>query len=194
MKTSYADFSKAKRADLENMAANWYNPMYEHYSNRRDALNSEINLGLGVTLPNAVIRPLTIATVAQKIIPRGFSSAKQFAQAGSELEAALQKSGLKYSNVGVMGSAVTNISSKGGGFRQTAIGTLKASDIDVYVELTQQSGLKANSAGFVHPDKLLKNFPELKSWSDKWSEILGRQITPGGWNPGALKDANIIKF
>ncbi len=56
------------------------------------------------------------------------------------------------------------------------------------------SGLKANAGGFVHPDKLLKNFPELKNWSEKWGKILGREITPGGWNPGALKDGNIIKF
>ncbi len=49
-KTTYEAFSKAKREDLENMAKNWDNTMYEHYSNRRDALNSAINVGLGVTL------------------------------------------------------------------------------------------------------------------------------------------------
>ncbi len=129
-------------------------------------------------------------------IPKGFASQEQFAQAGAELEAALQQAGIKYTNIGVRGSAVTNVSSKGGGFRETAIGNLKASDIDVFIELAQKVGLNASgkTEGFIHPMKLMKEFPALQQWSQKWSEILGRQITPGGWNPGAFKDVKVINF
>ena len=191
---TYDDFVSEGAEDYLRNLEHANDPMWDATLSREQAKRNFINNNLGVAIPNVLIRPLTIATVAQKIFPRGFSSAKQFAQAGSELESALQKSGIEYSSIGVRGSAVTNISSKGGAFRQTAIGNLKASDIDVFVEFKQTSGLRANTSGFVHPDKLLKNFPELKSWSEKWSKILGREITPGGWNPGVLKDGNLIKF
>jgi len=40
------------------------------------------------------------------MVPRGFKSAEQFAQVGKELAEALEKSGIKYENIGVTGSAV----------------------------------------------------------------------------------------
>jgi len=131
-----------------------------------------------------------------KIIPRGFNDAEQFTQVGSELKIALQESGIQFSNIGVRGSAVTNVSSKGGAFRETALGNLKSSDIDVYVELTQEIGLKAseNIEGFIHPGKLFEKFPALEKWSEKWSQVLGREITPGAFNPGTFKDVDVIKF
>jgi len=191
---SWGDFLNDARADLANQLANSGNPFYEHYNSHSDAFWSGARLGTDVLLPSTYIKPLTIATNIEKVIPKGFANSKQFAEVGSELKAALEKAGIKFRRIGVRGSSVTNISSKGGAFRETAIGNLKASDIDVFVEFSKQSGLKANSAGFVHPDKLFKQFPELKEWSEKWGEILGRDITPGGWNPGALKDPNVIKF
>ncbi len=66
---------------------------------------------------------------------------------------------------------------------------LKPSDIDVGVEFSkplQNITTSKKQPGFIHPNKMMKNFPELKAWSEKWSNILGREITPGGWQPGTL--------
>ena len=65
-KTTYAEFSKAKREDLENMAANWDNPIYQHYSSREEARKSAINLTVGLAIPNVIIKPLTIAVNIEK--------------------------------------------------------------------------------------------------------------------------------
>ncbi|MFY0256535.1 RHS repeat-associated core domain-containing protein, partial [Chitinophaga sp. 30R24] len=129
-------------------------------------------------------------------IPRGFTSSEQFAQAGSELRGALEEAGISYSNVGVRGSAVTNMSSKGGAFRETALGNLKASDIDVFINLSEDIGLNAskNINGFIHPAKLLRQYPTLLEWSEKWTKILGREITPGAFKPGTFNDTNVINF
>lgn len=147
----------------------------------------------------ALQRPIMQVAKSQsfvKQLPNGFKDVEQFNQVGSELKIALEQSGIQFSNIGVRGSAVTNVSGKGGTFRQTAIGTLKASDIDVYVELTQDIGLKVskNIEGFIHPSRLLDKYPALQNWSQKWSQILGREITPGAFNPGTFKDASSIKF
>jgi hypothetical protein len=91
---------------------------------------------------------------------------------------------------------VTNISSKDTAFRETALGNLKASDIDVFIELKKDIGINAskNIPGFIHPGKLFQQFPSLLKWSEKWSKILGREITPGAFKPGTFNDPNVIKF
>jgi hypothetical protein len=174
--------------------------MYQYY-NSQEEMNKATLSYTGLLLPTALIRPLTIATAVNNVkaiinIPKGFSSAEQFTQVGNELKTALQESNIPFSNVGVRGSAVTNISSKGGEFREVALGVKKASDIDVYVELTQQVGLNSskNIPGFIHPGKMMERYPALQQWAEKWSKILGREITPGAFNPGTFSDANVIKF
>ena len=122
-------------------------------------------------------------------IPRGFSNASQVQQCTVELEQALAKSGLDAKSIQVRGSAATGVSSKGGGFRMEAQNGLKPSDVDVGIEFNNPVSnitTSKNQPGFIHPDKMMKNFPELKAWSEKWSNILGRDITPGGWQPGTL--------
>jgi len=131
-------------------------------------------------------------------IPKGFNDADQLKQCTDELNTALKNSGLEVESVQVRGSAATGVSSKGDGtFRIETQNGLPPSDIDVAVELkTPVTNITTskNQPGFIHPDKMLKTYPELKTWSEKWSEILGREITPGGWQPGTLpKDpTNII--
>ena len=129
-------------------------------------------------------------------VPRGFVDAKQFIKAGDELEKALKNSGLKFKSIGVRGSSVTNTSSKGGEFRFVPENGLKASDIDVFIEFADDIPLTGsqNIPGFIHPNKLLKKYPELKAWSDNWSKILGREITPGGFKPGTFTDTEVVKF
>ncbi|MDO6433979.1 RHS repeat-associated core domain-containing protein [Flavitalea sp. BT771] len=126
---------------------------------------------------------------AASMIPRGFKNAEQFAKVGEELAAALDKSGINYEKMGVTGSSVTGVSSKGGGFRQVATGGLKASDIDVFVILREDipvSGGKARPE-FIHPDKMINAYPALREWSEKWSKILQREITPAAIKPKPKK-------
>ena len=129
-------------------------------------------------------------------IPNGFKDLKQLQQSTMELKDALGKSGLEVESIQVRGSAATGLSSKGGEFRWEATNGLPASDIDVAIEFKNTINMTTskNLPGFIHPDKVLKSYPELKGWSIKWSDILGRDITPGGWQPGTLpkEPSNII--
>ncbi|WP_240619277.1 RHS repeat domain-containing protein, partial [Chitinophaga costaii] len=119
------------------------------------------------------------------VIPRGFKNAAQFAKVGEELSIALDKSGIKYKEIGVRGSAVSGISSKGGFWRESAMNGLPASDIDVFVTLEEDIPVSGglNRPQFIHPDKMIKAYPELKAWSQKWTNILGREITPAADKP-----------
>jgi len=129
-------------------------------------------------------------------LPKGFSSIAQFKQAGLELKEALEASGLKYSEIGVGGSSVTNISNKGGSFRTLAENGLPPSDIDVFVKLSEESSLSVskNIPGFIHPDKLAKKYPALGEWSQKWTKQLGRDISVGGYQPTFKPSGKVIKF
>lgn len=119
------------------------------------------------------------------LVPRGFKNAEQFAKVGEELGVALEKSGIKYEQIGIRGSSVSGLSSKGGGFRYEAVDGFKASDIDAFVILKEDISVSggATRPDFVHPDKMMKKYPELKAWSEKWTKILGREITPAGIKP-----------
>ena len=143
----------------------------------------------------ARVRGLHLKSLAE-LVPNGFPDAETFAQAGRELKAALQESGLEYKVIGVRGSSVTGVSSKGGGFRLVAANGLKPSDVDAFIDLSQDAGLSSSQSipGFIHPTKLFKRYPALKEWSRKWSRQLGREITPGAFKPGTFTDKDIILF
>ncbi|HEY4063621.1 MAG TPA: RHS repeat-associated core domain-containing protein, partial [Puia sp.] len=119
------------------------------------------------------------------LLPRGFKDAEQFSKVGEELTEALNKSGIKFKEIGVAGSSVTGVSSKGGEFREIAENGMKASDIDVFIVLDEDIPIKGGvrRPDFIHPDKLLKQYPALREWSEKWSEILKREITPAAIKP-----------
>ncbi|EGO62506.1 hypothetical protein, partial [Acetonema longum] len=132
--------------------------------------------------------------IPTKTIPRGFSNVEQFDQCAVELKQALSKSGLDVTSIQVRGSSATGVSSKGGGFRFDGS---NPSDIDFAIEFNQKlPGISTskNIDGFIHPNKLFNNFPELQAWADKWSTTLGRKVTPGGFQPGKLPSdpANVI--
>jgi hypothetical protein len=70
-----------------------------------------------------------------------------------------------------------------------------ASDIDFFVEsgqLTQGCKTSRNIPGFVHPEKILNDYPLLNGWTQKWTEILGREATPGAFQPGTLPQSPAI--
>ena len=120
---------------------------------------------------------------ANNAVPRGFASAEQFGQASAELRTALGSHGITDATIGVRGSSVTGTSFKTG----QPFGP--ASDIDFFVESAQMTnGLKTSSSipGFVHPDRVMKAFPELRAWSESWSVTLGRPVSPGGFVPGNI--------
>ena len=129
-------------------------------------------------------------------IPLGFSSGEQFSSAAGELAEALQASGLSTNRLGVRGSAVTNISSKGGSFRFERQGSIKPSDIDFFFEATDDLPLKQrpNIPGFVHPRRINRQYPAVQAWSQKWSKELGREVTAGGFNRGTFVDTEVIDF
>ena len=149
----------------------------------------DVNLFLISALPNL----FKIFGQGSKVIPKGFKNADEFIQAGDELIDALKTSKLAYNKIGVRGSSVTGVSSKGGGFRT---GGTNPSDIDAFIEFSSDIGINAskNIPGFIHPNKLMKRFPALKAWAQKWSKILGREISPGGFKPGTMTDKSVIKF
>ncbi|MDU9413779.1 hypothetical protein [Pseudomonas sp. zfem005] len=109
---------------------------------------------------------------------------------------ALKESGLECQSIGVRGSSITNPSSKCGSFRFDAQDGMKPSDIDVFIDLSKDIAISSseNISGFIHPNKLFKRYPALKAWSDKWSKILGREITPGGFKLGTFTDADMVRF
>jgi len=139
---------------------------------------------------------VAMLSIVEDGIPLGFKNAEQFVQAGNELKFALAESGIEFKNVGVRGSAVTRVSSKGGGFRFERARGLPKSDIDVFVDLFEDLPLNGSKKipGFIHPEKMAKRFPALEQWSAKWSEILNRDISVGAFKPGTFRDNNVINF
>jgi hypothetical protein len=68
--------------------------------------------------------------------------------------------------------------------------------VDVFIELKEDIDLTDSKSipGFIHPDKLAKRYPALKQWSKKWTQKLGREITPGAFKPDTFTDKDIIPF
>jgi hypothetical protein len=93
------------------------------------------------------------------------------------------QSGVTDATVGVRGSSVTGVSLTKG----TPFGP--QSDIDFFIEskqLTDGYTTSKNIPGFVHPGKILPDYPLLQDWSTTWTNTLGRDVTPGAFVPGTL--------
>jgi RHS repeat-associated protein len=67
-KDSYELFCKARDEDLADQEKNADNPVYEHYTNRRDALNSLINTTVGTALPTPILKYGTATANATKTV------------------------------------------------------------------------------------------------------------------------------
>lgn len=120
---------------------------------------------------------------ATRTAPLGFTPEEQFLTAAQQLQGALRQSGITDATVGVRGSSVTGYSLTKG----TQFGP--RSDIDFFVESQQLTGgysTSKNIPGFVHPNKILPDYPLLQDWATKWTNILGRNVTPGAFGPGTL--------
>ncbi|GLR14009.1 hypothetical protein GCM10007907_27990 [Chitinimonas prasina] len=120
---------------------------------------------------------------ATRTTPLGFNQEPQFLNAAQELQDALKASGINDATIGVRGSSVTGYSlTKGTKFSPQ-------SDIDFFVEsgqLTEAYKTSKNIPGFVHPNKILPDYPLLQDWAAKWTNTLGRDVTPGAFVPGTL--------
>ena len=99
--------------------------------------------------------------------------------------------GISDATVGVRGSSVTGF---GGNPKSPTFGQPfgPTSDIDLFVESTQAVNAFKKQPGFVHPDKMIDAFPGLDAWSQRWSDILGRPVSPAAWKPGALPSTPAI--
>jgi hypothetical protein len=110
--------------------------------------------------------------------------------ASQELRTALLRSGIDDAVVGVRGSSVLGYSP----IKGTTFGL--QSDIDFFVisgKLTEGFSTSKNIPGLVLPRDILPNYPALQQWSNNWSNILGREVTPGAFVPGTLpKDPAIL--
>jgi hypothetical protein len=136
------------------------------------------------------LRRIILLNGAERTFPLGFESETQFLEASDELYSALEESGISDASIGVRGSSITGFS-----FRTSAPFGAE-SDVDFYVEsqeLTAPFSTSSNIPGFVHPDKILTNFPSLEQWTDKWTSILGRDVTPGGFTPGSVPNQPAIR-
>ena len=69
------------------------------------------------------------------------------------------------------------------------------SDIDFFVEsgqLTEGLPTSRTIPGMVPPREVMKVYPELKTWADKWSGELGRKVSPAGFLPGTVPEQPAI--
>lgn len=124
------------------------------------------------------------------VFPNGFKDQSQFEQAATELLTALRNSGINDGLVGVRGSSITGVSSNP---NSPSFGRPfgPRSDIDFFVQssqITERFGGKR----FIHPDELIDALPALEAWSKKWTQELGRKITPAAWQPGSLPNTPSI--
>jgi len=110
-----------------------------------------------------------------------FKDVQQFLVAANELRGALEASGISGARIGARGSSVTGASAA----RGVSFGP--ASDVDIFVEAEYFYGryrASKNIPGFIHPDKLMRDQPLLREWSERWTEVLGRDVSIGGFVPG----------
>ena len=146
-------------------------------------------------------------TLHEKAIPLGFPDSKTLHEAIEDLSEILKAASIGFGRFGVRGSSVTGKSNKagtgeGGFFRLHAQTKKGASDIDLFFELDDDiAGLTVSTQqpGFIHPDKLTKKVKGLKEWSKKWTQKLGREVTPGAFKIGdydqdAFTEKNTMYF
>ncbi|MFT4171341.1 MAG: LysM peptidoglycan-binding domain-containing protein [Rhodocyclaceae bacterium] len=126
-----------------------------------------------------------------RTVPLGFESEAQFIKASQELQTALRNSGIDDAVVGARGSSVTGITNNpksenfGNPFGPD-------SDVDFFVQSQKLVDGFKKTPDFIHPEQVIKKYPELAKWSARWTEILGREITPAAWKPGALPQTPAI--
>ncbi|WP_207306760.1 hypothetical protein [Xanthomonas oryzae] len=128
---------------------------------------------------------------ATRNVPLGFESEAQFHVAAQELMDVMVENGINDATVGVRGSSVTGVSSNP---RSENFGKPfgPSSDIDMFIESAEVTSAFKKQPNFVHPDRMIDAYPSLDAWSLKWSNILGRPISPAAWKPGALPSTPAI--
>jgi hypothetical protein len=140
--------------------------------------------------------------VTSRGFPNGFKDKNQFKQAMTELKSQLGKCGFDDAQVGVRGSAVTGMSSKGGPFRDRGQRLPSGehagpSDVDVYFESAKISKRFKRSTkipGMVSDKKIRRACQAAAEWSGKWSEKLGRNVAPAGFDPGKVPPKGRLPF
>ena len=152
----------------------------ENQMHRMGGLNYAVPEGVGLNRTAGGV-PINGAT---RNVPLGFESESQFLTASKELNDVMSAHGINDAIVGVRGSSVTGF---GGNPKSPTFGQPfgPTSDIDLFVESAVAVNAFKKQPGFVHPDKMINAFPGLDVWSQRWSDILGRPVSPAAWKPGA---------
>ncbi|SDJ82379.1 LysM peptidoglycan-binding domain-containing protein, partial [Variovorax sp. OV700] len=139
-------------------------------------------IGIGLERIEGPVRAEAI-NGSSRTVPLGFEGEAQFLRAGGELDAALRASGINDATIGVRGSSVVGGSARKG----TQFGP--QSDVDFWVEsaaLTEGRPTSTAIEGMVNANRVMKAYPELRAWSQRWTDALGRKITPAGFQPGTV--------
>ena len=102
-------------------------------------------------------------------------------EAAVELSAIVEELGITDATIGIRGSSVTGFSFK------TGLAFKIESDLDFFIESNQLlRGLVTNSKGMVYSSILEDAFPEIATWSTRWSAILQRDVNVAGWLLGRV--------
>ena len=117
---------------------------------------------------------------------QGFKNGGEIQERLGNLRNRLKALGINDAVVGIRGSAVTNVSSKGGGFRHEGCNGGKPSDIDFFVSSPTLDKMLAGNfqgEGVIKPDSVKSISPELnkvfEDFSSQTSTQLGRKASVG---------------
>ena len=67
-----------------------------------------------------------------------------------------------------------------------------SSDIDFFVQSSKAVNQFKGQPNFVRPDNMVRAYPALEAWSQKWTGILGRPVSPAAWRPSELPSTPTI--
>jgi hypothetical protein len=122
---------------------------------------------------------------ATRNVPLGLESESQFLKASQELREIMSAQGINDATIGVRGSSVTGFGANPKS--PTYLQPFGAnSDIDFFVQSSKAVNQFKGQPNFVHPDNMVRAYPALETWSQKWTGILGRPVSPAAWRPSEL--------
>lgn len=139
-----------------------------------------------------------IARMWAKEAPLGFESVEQFTQFKSELDVALKSAGLKDAEIGLKGTSTTFYSENPGkplGHHWDAVPSAPG---DYDLNITSQAMVKklqnvgvtpSEKYGVFKTKDIEKNFPQLNSFQENWSRVLGRDVNFVGYPKPVTRDA-----
>lgn len=151
------------------------------------AMTDGVKRGLFCTSPcrvnvRAIWRRLEKIVEIRGVLVRGFNNAGELIERVGNLRNRIKKTGIDDVVIGLRGSSVTGISSKGGEFRWLNTAGGKASDVDFFFtskklqQKLEKRGVRFKPDGRLDPAELAKHEPELAKQLDAFAEATGGQL------------------